>query len=179
MRHRHLLLLAALCLIPAPAIAADQDHAKYVDPMIGTMAPGFVLPGPVAPFGMIQQSPDTLGPLVYSGYMHHDPAIRGFSLVHLSGPGVDKAGDLPFMPWTGVGGDGFPSSDPVQYSQPYTHATEEAAAGYYRVLLGNGVDVELTTALRAGMQRYSFPAGRDAYLVVNPRQRNSGATEGG
>lgn len=175
MRRAALALLLPL-LLTATARAADV--AQYVDPKIGTMAPGFVLPGPVAPFGMVQQSPDTLGPLVYSGYMAHDPAIRGFSLVHLSGPGVDKAGDLPFMPWTGVGGGSLPPSDPLQYSQPFERATEQAQAGYYSVLLGNGVGVELTTGLRAGMQRHSFPAGREAYLIVNPRQRNSGATEG-
>jgi predicted alpha-1,2-mannosidase len=164
--------VALLALAPA---ARAADVAQHVDPMIGTMAPGFVLPGPVAPFGMIQQSPDTLGPLVYSGYMHHDPAIRGFSLVHLSGPGVDKAGDLPFMPWAGPGA---PPSDPLQYAQPYTHVAEQAKAGWYQVLLANGVDVQLTSGLRAGMQRHAFPAGREAYLIVNPRQRNSGATEG-
>ena len=172
--HRCLPLIAALLLAPAGAQAAGL--AQHVDPMIGTFAPGFTVPGPVVPFGMVQNSPDTLGPLVYSGYMQHDPAIRAFSLVHLSGPGVDKAGDLPFMPWTGPG---VPPSDPLLYAQPYTHATERAEAGFYRVLLGNGVDAELTAGTRAAMQRYAFPPARDAYLIVNPRQRNSGATEGG
>ena len=175
MRRAALLLLLPL-LLTGTARAADP--AEYVDPKIGTLAPGFTLPGPVVPFGMLQQSPDTLGPLVYSGYMAHDPAIRAFSLVHLSGPGVDKAGDLPFMPWTGVGGGSVPPSDPLQYAQPFERATEQAKAGFYSVLLGNGVGVELTTGLRAGMQRYAFPPARDAYLIVNPRQRNSGPTEG-
>ena len=51
---------------------------------------------------MVQNSPDTEGsPFAYGGYLYTDPLIRGFSLVHLSGPGVPKAGDLPFMPTTG------------------------------------------------------------------------------
>ena len=29
----------------------------------------------------------------YSGYLFEDPLIRGFSLVHLNGPGVAKGGD--------------------------------------------------------------------------------------
>ncbi|MCW2991570.1 MAG: glycoside hydrolase family 92 protein [Solirubrobacterales bacterium] len=158
-----------------PATARGADLARHIDPTIGTMAPGFTFPGADAPFGMVQNSPDTLGPLVYSGYMHHDALIRGFSLVHLSGPGVAKAGDLPFMPWTLPQA---PPSDPTQYASPYNHATEQAQAGYYRVLLANGTDVELTAATHAAMQRYSFPPAGDAYLVVNPKQRNSGATEG-
>jgi putative alpha-1,2-mannosidase len=175
-RCRHLTLLAALLFVPAQAHAADL--AQYVDPLIGTAAPGFVFPGADAPFGMVQNSPDTLGPLVYSGYMHHDAAIRGFSLVHLSGPGVDKAGELPFMPWTGVGGTASPPSDPTQYASPYNHATEQAKAGYYEVRLANGVDVELTASEHAAMQRYAFPPATDAYLIVNPKQKNSGPTDG-
>lgn len=186
---RRPLLAAAAVLALAPAAAPAEvggrpgapaeDLAQYVDPTIGTMAPGFTLPGPVAPFGMLQQSPDTLGPLVYSGYMGHDALIRGFSLVHLSGPGVAKAGDLPFMPWTGAGGTASPPSDPTRYASPYSHAAEQAQAGYYAVELGNGTRVELTSGVRAGMQRYAFPPAADAYLIVNPRRRNSGSTDGG
>jgi predicted alpha-1,2-mannosidase len=171
-------LLAVLALLLVPAAARADGLAQYVDPMVGTMAPGFTFPGADVPFGMVQNSPDTLGPLVYSGYMHHDAAIRGFSLVHLSGPGVAKAGDLPFMPWTTVGGATTPPSDPTQYASPYTHVAEQAQAGYYEVRLGNGTDVELTSATHAAMQRYTFPPAADAYLIVDPMHRNSGATKG-
>jgi putative alpha-1,2-mannosidase len=171
-RRRHLSLLAALFLIPAQAHA--DDLARHVDPMIGTMAPGFTVPGAVAPFGMVQNSPDTLGPLVYSGYMHHDALIRGFSLVHLSGPGVAKAGDLPFMPWTGPGA---PPDTPEGYASPYTHVAERASAGFYEVTLGNGVTTELTAGKRIGIQRHTFPAAGDAYLVVDPWHRNGGTAD--
>src|SRR5436190_11710363 len=102
--------IAALACAATPAVALEP--ASYVDPMIGTFAPGFVFPGADVPFGMVQNSPDTIGSgFAYSGYLYSDPVIRGFSLVHLSGPGVEKAGDIPFMPTVGP----VDSNDPTRY----------------------------------------------------------------
>lgn len=174
------LLLAALCLA-LPAAARGADVAQYVDPMIGTLAGGFTFPGADVPFGMVQNSPDTFEPgvgyngLVYGGYMGNDTEIRDFSLVHLSGPGVAKAGDLPFMPWVGTA----PPSDPVQYATPFTHASEQAGAGSYAVTLANGIKAELTASTHAGEQRYTYPPAVPAYLIVDPWHHNDGATKGG
>src|SRR5918998_551008 len=121
------LIAAALLALPAAAVAEPVDD---VDPMIGTAPPGFVFPGAAVPFGMVQNSPDTEGEFAYSGYLSTDPTIRGFSLVHLSGPGVRKAGDLPFMP----------TLDPAVKSAPFSKAAEHAEAGYYRVKLGTGIE---------------------------------------
>src|SRR5918998_843991 len=99
--------------------------------MVGTSPPGFVFPGAAAPFGMVQNSPDTRGEFAYSGYLYVDPQIQGFSLVHLSGPGVKKGGDIPFMPTVGP----VTGNDPNLYGSPFDHAQEEALAGYYRVRL--------------------------------------------
>src|SRR5687768_6003594 len=128
---RPLVALCALALATAaPAGAQAEDLARHVDPMIGTFAPGFIFPGAAAPFGMVQNSPDTRGEFAYSGYLWTDPAIQAFSLVHLTGPGVKKAGDIPVMPVLGE-----PSLDPNSIQSPYDHATERAEAGYYSVLL--------------------------------------------
>jgi predicted alpha-1,2-mannosidase len=152
---------ASLGALAVPALAAPPtgqprpDLAQHVDPMIGTFAPGFVVPGASTPFGMTQVSPDTGGPVAYSGYTWHDPQIQGFSHVHISGPGVKKGGDIPLMPTTGE----VTTSDPLQYGAPFSHADEQAEAGYYRVGLGNGVQAELTASTRTGVHRYTFPAG--------------------
>src|SRR5688572_20591980 len=92
------LVVAAAPSAPTLAADGDPDLARYVDPMVGTFAPGFTVPGAATPFGMVQVSPDTGGPFAYSGYLWTDPTIYGFSHVHLSGPGVKKAGDIPFLP---------------------------------------------------------------------------------
>ena len=160
------LLLALLALAPASAVAAPVDD---IDPMVGTAPPGFVVPGAVVPFGMVQNSPDTEGEFAYSGYLSTDPTIRGFSLVHLSGPGVRKAGDLPFMP----------TLDPAVGSAPFSKADEHAEAGYYRVGLGTGIRAELTASTRAAMQRYTFPPAVRGHLIVDVRRSVEGTRAGG
>ena len=113
------------------------------------------------PFGLIQPGPDTAmpngsqDPVNYDGYSYQDPDIRGFSLTHFDGAGVPIAGDLPFMPTTGT----VNASDPAGNASPYDHATEVAQPGYYAVTLErSGIRAELTSALRAGMMRFTFPA---------------------
>ncbi len=159
----------------APARAADEDLARHVDPMIGTFAPGFIFPGAAAPFGMVQNSPDTRGEFAYSGYLWSDPAIQAFSLVHLSGPGVKKGGDIPVMPVLGE-----PSLDPNQIQSPYDHATEKAEPGYYSVFLAKpATTVELTASEHAGMQRYTFPPAGGPKLVFDPARSVEGVADGG
>ncbi len=176
MRRSALLTVVLLGLAGAPA-ASGADLASYVDPMVGTVPPGFVFPGAAVPFGMVQNSPDTLGPLAYSGYMATDALLQGFSLVHLSGPGVAKAGDLRFFPWVGPLA---PPTDPTQYASPYQHATEHAEAGYYSVRVERAAtNVELTASTHAAMQRYSFPPLLDSYLIVDPKHSMEGARDGG
>jgi predicted alpha-1,2-mannosidase len=156
---------------PAPVVLPDL--AGYVDPMIGTAPPGFVFPGASVPFGMVQNSPDTYGEFAYSGYLWTDPTIGGFSLVHLNGPGVKKAGDLPFMPVVG----------PVvasNYASPFDHATETASPGYYRATLARyATTVELTAGLRTARQRYTFPAGAPASVIMDVGRSVEGQHDGG
>jgi predicted alpha-1,2-mannosidase len=157
------LALAALLLALFPA-AAQAGVARHVDPMIGTFAPGFVVPGAATPFGMVQNSPDTRGEFAYAGYIYNDPTIAAFSLVHLSGPGVKKAGDVGFMPV--LGNDRPPTA--------FDHAREKATAGAYEVTLANGIRVELAAARRAALQRYTFPAGTGDARVVFDSSSNEG-----
>lgn len=154
----------------APGHPGD-DLTRYVDPMVGTLGAGFVFPGPAAPFGMVQLSPDTDGYFAYTGYQYGDGFIRGFGHVHIESMGVHAGGNLPFMP---VSGD-LPSTDPSGFKSPFDHATESASPGYYRVLLARyGVLAELTAGVRVGMHRYTFPAGRVARVVVDAGHSTAG-----
>ena len=79
--------------------AASGDLAAYVDPFIGSFPPGFVNPGPFAPFGMVQPGPDTEGPLNYGGYSVQNLLVTGFSQVHMSA-GAPKGGQFALLPFT-------------------------------------------------------------------------------
>ena len=168
---RYLGALVAALLVPAliPAGASSQvlperDPVDYVDPMIGTLGSGFEYPGPSAPFGMVQLSPDTDFYFGYTGYMYNDANITGFSHVHIAGMGVHSAGNLPFMPTVGL----VTTTDARLYKSAFDHTTEEASAGYYRVLLERyGIDAELTAGTRVGMHRYTFPPSPQANLILD------------
>jgi predicted alpha-1,2-mannosidase len=157
----------ALFLSLTPGATAQlpvREPADYVDPMIGTLAGGFSFPGPAAPFGMVQLSPDTEGEFAYTGYQYADTSIRGFSHHHLQSMGVHSNGDLPFMPTTGP----VLSTDPRSWMSPFDHASEDAQAGYYRVLLAKyGILAELTAGTRVGMHRYTFPPSTQANVILD------------
>jgi predicted alpha-1,2-mannosidase len=157
------------------AAAAVADPAGLVDPFIGTLGAGFVFPGPQAPFGMVQLSPDTEGNFAYTGYQWADAFIRGFSHVHVQGMGVPEGGNVPFMPVAGP----ILSTDVMQYQSPFSHAQEEAEPGYYRVLLARyGIDAELTAGERVGMHRYTFPPVPEAHVLLDVGRQVAGGSEG-
>jgi predicted alpha-1,2-mannosidase len=150
-------------VLPGPALdpagaAVVTDPAAVVNPFIGTADDGNDFPGAVAPFGMLQWSPDTVSRPEGGGYAYGDSAISGFSLTHLSGPGCRAAGDIPVLPTVGA--------VDASATDSFSHAAESASAGYYRVALDNGVTVQLTATTRTGLARFSFPATRQANLVL-------------
>lgn len=172
---------ALLALLPIQSFAEQPapDPLAFVDPMIGTGPEGHTFPGATAPFGMVQLSPDTDATCQIrdcydhaAGYSYHDPSIQGFSHTHFSGAGHSDLGDILVMPQ--VGEVKLDPGDPKQpgsgYRQRFDHATEKASPGYYAVTLADsGIRAELTAGTRVGVHRYSFPAGKDAHLLLDLR----------
>lgn len=150
----------------------ENTPAFYVNPFIGTQGEGNTFPGAVAPFGMIQISPDTEDDLweTASGYEYSDSSIIAFSLTHFSGTGIPDLGDIRFIPQIGkpwlVQG---PKSNPDSgYRARFVHDDEIASAGYYSVKLkDNGIRVEATASERAGFLRFTFPAADSASIMVD------------
>ncbi len=164
-------LLFAATTLPAFAQSGARLH-EYIRPFVGTKGEGNTYPGPSAPFGMVQLSPDTDHELwdTASGYEYSDTSIMGFSLTHLTGTGIPDLGDFLFIPQIGpVKLEAGTKADPsAGYRSPFTHDTEEASAGYYKVRLDKpGVVVELTAGERAGMMRMTFPASDDASIMTD------------
>ena len=160
------LAVATTVLVPAAARAADPAPVDEVRPFVGTENFGNTFPGPSAPFGMVQVSPDTGG---QGGYDYKQGTIYGFSQTHLSGVGCGVAGELPIMPTTGA----VTSVDPGVYRSAFSHDDEEASPGYYRVGLKTyGVGAELTATARTGWQRYTFPATGSANVLFNTGTAN-------
>ena len=157
---------------PDDAGAAPDNKTPLVDyvrPMVGTHGEGDTYPGPTAPFGMVQLSPDTDRGLC-SGYAYSDPTILGFTMTHLSGTGCSDLGDFLFMPQVGKPelNSGDKKNTNAGYQSLFSHSDESASIGYYRVkLLKSGVNVELTASDRAGMLRMTFPQTDQASILTD------------
>ncbi|MDR1880830.1 MAG: GH92 family glycosyl hydrolase, partial [Tannerellaceae bacterium] len=116
-----------------------EDLTRYVDPFIGTAYVGHTHPAAQLPFGMVQVGPDT-GTDRWehcSGYFDEDASIIGFSHTHLSGTGCPDMGDILFMPVTGEPSfdRGDETNTATGYRSAFSHDTEEARPGYYKVRL--------------------------------------------
>ncbi len=166
------IFLFAFCLLPiANYSIAQTNYAKIVNPFIGTGGHGHTFPGAVAPFGMVQVSPDTRIDGSWdgcSGYHHSDSIIYGFSHTHLSGTGCSDYGDIMIMPMMGES-----SFENKKYSSKYSHQNEKANAGYYSVHLDDDdIDVELTTTTRVGMHKYTFNKSGKMNIILDLLHRD-------
>jgi putative alpha-1,2-mannosidase len=175
--------VASAAPAPAPATTAP---ASLVNPLIGTGSAspsgdsGHTNPGPDTPFGMIQMGPDTSPTRENGGgYWYDSSHLFGFSLDRLSGAGCPVYGDVPILPMVGA----IPL-DPAHATASFTHASETARTGYYKVTTtapapgsatalppGSAtppepVTTQLTTATRSAIARFTFPASTQSDLLL-------------
>ena len=152
--------------------SSQPDYVRYVNPFIGTGGHGHTFPGALLPFGMVQLSPDTRADDSWdgcSGYHYSDSVIYGFSHTHLSGTGCSDWGDILLMPVTGS-----VSLENSHYASSFQHKNESASPGYYSVLLDKyQVKAELTSTLRTGVHRYTFPVLSKKNVVLDLLHRDN------
>src|SRR6185436_17745766 len=90
------------------------------------------------------------------------------SHTHLSGTGISDYGDILLMPMCGK-----PSPENKIYGSSFSNANEKAVPGYYSVLLNDdNILAELTATTRAGMHRYTFPAAKQANIILDLKHRD-------
>lgn len=169
---------AAVAALPSAALAIGnspstaEDPLQWVDLKIGTGGHGHCFPGAAVPFGAVQLSPDTYDDDWdwCSGYHISNTSIMGFSHTHLSGTGCGDLLDFLVMPGTGPvkllpGSVADPESG---YRSRFSHDDEHMVPGYYSVVLkDHNIHAELTATERAGLHRYTFPAGGEAWIIVD------------
>jgi predicted alpha-1,2-mannosidase len=143
--------------------------ADYVNTLMGTAHSRWMIaPGPWMPFGMVKLSPDNQNGGWQAGYQPSFESVGLFSHVHewtMAGLGM--------LPVTGAlkirTGDqsGLIRSDGA-YRSAIDKTTEEAPLGYYRVKLTDyDITAELTATSRCGFQRYTYPEGEDARVLID------------
>jgi predicted alpha-1,2-mannosidase len=139
---------------------ADTDFqpADLVNPLIGTAkstqptvweSNGATFPGVLAPFGMVQITPD--------GYRYADTHISGFSyLDHTSGWG--SRGSFLILPYTG----------PVAQPSSFSHKRESSHPWQYDVdLLDYHIHAAFAATTHASLARFTFPASTQGHIVLS------------
>ena len=164
-------LLSCLAFQPGTAQTAER-LVDYVNPFVGTDGYGNVYPGSQIPFGGIQISPDTDADFydAASGYKYSHPTVMGFSLTHLSGTGIPDLGDFLFIPGTGrmYFEPGTHESHDKGYRSAYSHDQEWASPDYYGVVLSDySVKAEMTSGLRSGIFRFTYPESDSSFVMID------------
>jgi predicted alpha-1,2-mannosidase len=183
-----ILLLLFSCNMQESSINTQNetavDYTQYVNPFIGTSKMGHVFPGATSPFGMVQLSPQTNFEVMFNedghyntetyeycaGYQYRDSTVLGFAHTNFSGTGHSDLGDFLVMPTTGnLILDPLKTSDGSKgFYSAFTHDSEEASPGYYKVDLESyNIKAELTASERVGFHQYTFPESDDAHIILD------------
>ena len=160
-------LLSLLC-----ALAHGQERlVEYVDPFIGTTNYGTTNPGARCPWGIMSVTPfnvmgsdsntyDKDSRWWSTPYEWTNSFLTGFAHVNLSGVGCPDMGSLLLMETTGP-------LEPDYHKYGTGYSAEHAEPGYYAVRLDRyGISAELTSTLRTGVSRFTFPAG-ESHVLLN------------
>ncbi len=172
---KNLILAFLLC---SNNILAQKQPVEYVNVFTGTSNSRWqMFPGATLPFGLVKLSPDNQGNVWNGGYEYSIGSISGFSHIHamaLSGLSVmPVSGDLySHEGWAKTfhgNADGpFGGMWTAGYRSRYKKETEHGKPGYYSVeLLDYSIKAELTSTLRCGMMRFTYPKNTPAHLVIN------------
>ncbi|MEE2877342.1 MAG: GH92 family glycosyl hydrolase [Candidatus Neomarinimicrobiota bacterium] len=166
--------ISVLCIFVLSGCVSQEGEGvtEWVDPFIGTAGTGHTFPGATMPFGMVQLSPDTRqsGWENCSGYHSSNPTILGFSHTHLSGTGAIDYGDILFAPMSGqlLTEPGEETDPETGYRSAFSHASEKAEPGYYRVILKDDmIEAEMTVTERVGFHRYTFTQNGDSHILID------------
>jgi predicted alpha-1,2-mannosidase len=151
-----LITILGMCAL---VTAANSRLANRVDPFLGVEGGGNTIPGPSLPFGMIKPGPDVGSNEANSGW-EATGDINGFSQTHVSGTGGGpKYGNILVQPTVGI---------PVAAGYSSPRENEQSSIGYYRVTLKRyPIEVEITTARRAALYRFTYPRTQQANILFD------------
>jgi putative alpha-1,2-mannosidase len=168
-------ILILLFLLLQTGICA-LNYTQYVNLFIGTQGSepgksfngGNVFPGASLPFGGVKVGIDTTefnGSTDANAGYTPDGNVTAITMLHVSGTGGSpKYGVVPQMPLTNL--EGVNLLDNLTYMQPRI-GNDSAKIGLYTTKLANGVQIDLTASMHAGLIKYTFPATKNKYILVD------------
>ena len=187
MKTYYLLIILLLFTISCQQSNENSENIliKNVDPMIGAVAKtkyyGRTFPGSTLPYSLVKLGPDTYtGGDVGSGYSFEHNTLEGFSFVHMSG--IGWFGDFGNLLVTPTNGKFHPNRGSVEqpetgYRSTISHDTEIATPGYYSIQLDDyDIKAEMTSTLRTGILRFTFPEKKTNRIQIDLARRIGGTS---
>ncbi|KZV84438.1 glycoside hydrolase family 92 protein [Exidia glandulosa HHB12029] len=149
------------------AAATTAQFAPLVDLFIGTGSDGNAFPGAAVPNAMAKVGIDMDTSPRQAGYKAGNFSVTGISLMHDEGTGGNAAGGWGVFPLFPLANCDF-TSCPVTLAKRKVQRTagDAASPGYFSSTLTTGIHIEATTTRRAGLVRFTYPAGSSSNLVV-------------
>ncbi|GAC93965.1 glycosyl hydrolase [Pseudozyma hubeiensis SY62] len=149
---------------PTLVASANANLTQFVNIFVGTEAnndPGDVFAGASVPYGMAKATINVEG-YAPAGYVWpSDQPTRGVSPLHDSGTGSSDGsyGNFCIMPvlCTNNAIDACPTLLDPRKRLRRNH-TDHGRPGYFTTTLDNGIKIELTSARRSTLEKYTFPA---------------------
>jgi len=147
------ILLLNLFVLHLNSKNLNSDYANRVNTLIGTkglgLTSGYCFPGATYPFGMVQFTPTYFS------------KRSGFVINQLSGGGCEHMGNFPTFPLKGK----LKTSPDNILNYRINVSEEEGHAGYYKAVVQDETQTELTVTERTGMARYTY-SPNDEYGTV-------------
>jgi predicted alpha-1,2-mannosidase len=169
-------LLILLCGLAAsaadPARVAAPPLADLPDPLVGTdskyeLSRGNTYPAIFRPFGMLAWTAQT-GEGGWP-YQYEKNRIHGFLATHRPSAWTSDYGPFSLMP---VAGELKVLA--AERGSLYRHENEDARAWRYAVTLDDSATrVEMAPVVHGGVFRFTFPAARDAWVVLDANDGGS------
>jgi predicted alpha-1,2-mannosidase len=173
--------------------SGNKIEADYVNTIIGTPFAGFAeglegggtIPAVGRPYAMTnflaQTGESKMG---RTSYVYEDKTIMGFLASHQPTVWMGDYGYVSVMPQVGE-----LKVLPADRALPFDHASEVTRPYYYSVLLGAGerqtqgrgahqtIKAEIAAASRAAIFQFTFPAAKDAHIILQGINLNPGLAD--
>jgi predicted alpha-1,2-mannosidase len=171
MKFKHLLFTPLL--LANTAFAQTQDLVHYVNTLQGTnskhqLTRGNTYPTTALPFGMHTWTPQTGKNGDGWKYQYFLDNIRGFQQAHQCSSWTRDYAVFSLMPMSEL------VVDENKREAKFSHANEIAKPNYYKVKFDNQITTEISPSERGAHLRFSYPAGKKSFLVLDGYIRLSG-----
>ncbi|MFT3822757.1 MAG: glycoside hydrolase family 92 protein [Chitinophagaceae bacterium] len=150
------LFLAVYFVNAAAQSPVKTEPSALVNVFVGSEGDrGQMSPAASYPFGMLSVGPQTY-PNLHMGYDHRATQFVGFTHNRFEGVGCKgSGGNILIKPFIG---DNY-SEDKLLKKK------ETAGAGFYSVAFFNGIKADIAVVKNAGVEEYSFPAGKKGFYI--------------